>query len=76
MHRFINTTKIKHEWDIVRLNSLVDPVHLQLILAAPIPANSFFYSTVCWSLSGNGEFSIKTATKGTDGLNPVNPHVW
>ena len=42
-------------------NSLVDSVHLQLILATPLPTNSF-RDWVCSGLSGNDEFSTKTAT--------------
>ena len=70
--QFITSNK---DWDIARLTSLVDPVHLQLILATPIPTHSF-PDSICWGLSGNGESSTKTATWAACGLNPVNPPVW
>ena len=49
------------EWDIMKLKELVDDVNLQLILATPIPCNPI-PDSVCWGLSGNGDFSIKTTT--------------
>ena len=56
--QFITESK---EWDIARLSLLVDSIHLQLILATPIPANSI-PDSVCWGLSGNGQFSSNTTT--------------
>ena len=55
-------------------NSLVDPVHLQLILATPLPTNSF-RDWVCSGLSGNGEFSTKTATWAAHRLDLVHKPV-
>jgi len=78
----INTSlKVSHfitkdkEWDIVDLSSLVDPIHLKLILATPIPVN-LFRDSVCWGLSRNGDFSTKTATWAAHGLDLVHKPVW
>jgi len=63
------------EWNVARLTVLIDSVHLQLILATPIPANSISDS-VCWGFSGNGQFSTKTANWVAHGLDLINPSVW
>jgi len=55
------------EWDIMKLKELVDDVHLQLILATPIPSNPI-PDSVCRGLSGNGDFSTKIATWAAHGL--------
>ena len=57
---FISPTK---EWDIVKLKSMVDPVHLSLILATPLPTNPF-PNSICWGLSSNGNFTTKTRNLG------------
>jgi len=41
------------EWDVMKLKELADDVHLQLILATPIPSNTI-HDSVYWGLSGNG----------------------
>ena len=41
---FIGATK---EWDIAKLNSVVDPVHLPRILAIPLPTNPI-PDSICW----------------------------
>ena len=69
---FISITK---EWDIVKLNSVVDLVHLQLIIATPLPTNPF-PDSVCWGLSGNGNFFTKTATWAAHGLDLIHRLVW
>jgi len=51
----------------MKLKELVDDVTLQLILATPIPSSPIFDS-VCWGLSGNEDFSTKTATWAAHGL--------
>ena len=70
--QFITASKV---WDTTRLSLPVDSVHLQLILAIPIPANSI-PDSICWGLSGNGQFSTKTAIWAAHGLDLVNPLVW
>ena len=50
-----------HEWDVTKLKSLVSDPLLQLILATPIPYNDI-PDSICWGLSGNGNFSTKSAT--------------
>ena len=69
---FITGTK---EWDILKLNDLVDAVTLQLILATPIPSHPI-PDSVCWGLSGNGDFSTKTATWAAHGLDIKRSPSW
>jgi len=69
---FISPTK---EWDIAKLQSVVDPLHLSLILATPLPTHPF-PDSVCWGLSGNGNFSTKTATSAAHELDFVNKPGW
>ena len=63
-----------NEWDTAQLRLLVDPIHLQWILATPIPATSI-PDSVCWGLSGNGQSTTKLATWVAHGLNLVNPPI-
>ena len=63
------------EWDTTQLSLLVDSVQLQWILATPIPVNSI-PGSVCWGLSGNGQFFTKSATWAAHGLDLANPPVW
>ena len=49
---------IDKERNIARLNSLVDPVHLQLILATSAPTNSF-HESISWGLSGMTNFPLR-----------------
>jgi len=60
-----------HEWDVPKLKGLVSEPFLQLILATPIPYNDITDS-ICWDLSGNGNFSTKSATWLAHGLNLTN----
>jgi len=53
----------------------LDDVHLQLILAKPIPSNPI-PDSVCWGLSGNGGFSMKTATWAAHGVDIKNTPAW
>jgi len=55
------------EWDTAQLSLLVDSVHLQWILATPIPVNSI-PDSVCWELSENIQFFTKSATWAAHGL--------
>jgi len=55
------------EWDMAKLLAPVTPQCLQAILATPIPANQI-PDSICWVLSGSGEFSTKTATWAAHGL--------
>jgi len=66
--QFITDAK---EWDVMKLKELVDDVHLQLILARPIPSNPI-PDSVCWGLSENEDFSTKTATWAAHGLDIKN----
>ena len=50
-----------HKWDVTKLKSLVSDPLLQLILATPIPYNDI-PDSICWGVSGNGDFSTKSAT--------------
>ena len=69
---FIIDTK---EWDVMKLKELVDDVHLQLILATPIPSHPIPDSD-CWGLLGNGDFSTKTATWAAHGLDIKSSPSW
>ena len=53
----------------------MDDATLQLILATPIPSNSI-PDSVCWGLSGNGDFSTKTATWAAHGLDIKSSPPW
>jgi len=55
------------EWDTTNLSRLVDRDRWQLILATPLPHNPI-PDYVCWGLSGNDDFSAKSATWGVHGL--------
>ena len=57
------------------LKELVDDVHLQLILATPIPSNTT-PDSVYWRLSENGEFPIKTTTWAAHELDIKNSPSW
>jgi len=63
------------EWDVMKLKELLDDIHLQLILATPIPFNPMSDS-VCWGLSGNRDFSTKTEIWAAHGLNIKNSPSW
>jgi len=63
------------QWDIARLESLVDPAHLHLILTIPIPVNAF-HDSVCWGLLENGEFFTKSVTWVAYEINLVHAPVW
>ena len=63
------------EWDVLKLTELLDDASLQLILATPIPS-SHIPDSVCWGLSGNGDFSTKTATWAAHGLALKNSLSW
>jgi len=55
----------------MKLQELVDDVHLQIILAIPIPSHTI-PDFICWGLSGSGNFSTKTATWATHDLDIKN----
>jgi len=65
--QFISPAK---EWDTLKLKELVDDVHLQLILATPIPPSSI-PDSVCWGLLGTGDFTTKPATWAAHGIDPM-----
>jgi len=69
--QFITESKA---WDTARLSLPVDSVHLQLILATPIPT-TLIPDSLCWGLFGNGRFSSKIATWVTHGLDLVHPPI-
>ena len=69
---FITSTK---EWDVFKLKQFVDNATLQLILATPLAINSV-PDSICWGLSGNGEFSTKTATWAAHGIDLKNSPSW
>jgi len=69
---FINSAQ---EWDATKLQNLVSDSILQLILATPIPSNAV-PDSIWWGLSGNGNFSTKTATWIAHGLNLTNSPSW
>ena len=64
---FISPTK---EWDLPKLRQHVDDDLLQLILATPIPCSPI-PNSVCWGLSGNGDFTTKSATWAAHDIDPV-----
>jgi len=47
------------ECDLVKLQGLVMNSCIQVILATPIPSNSI-PDSICWGLSGSGEFTTKS----------------
>ena len=63
------------EWDVTKLKGLVSDPLLQLILTTPIPYNNI-PNSICWGLSGNGNFSTKSATWLAHGLNLTNSPSW
>jgi len=59
----------------MKLRELVDDVNLQLILATSIPSNPI-PDSVCWRLSGNGDFTTKTVTWAAHGLDIKSSPSW
>ena len=49
------------EWDTAKLQGLVNHSCIQAILATPIPSNPI-PDSICWGLTGSGEFATKSAT--------------
>ena len=50
-----------HSWDIAALSLVVPPHIVQTIKGIPLPVNDTF-DEPCWGFSGNGEFTVKSAT--------------
>jgi len=63
------------EWDIVKLQGLVTHYCIQAILATPTPSNSILDS-ICWGLSGSGQFTTKSATWAAHGLELRQSQSW
>jgi len=65
--RVSHVISANNEWDITKLQGLVNDSWIQLIYVTPLPFNPLSDS-ICWVLSGSGEFSTKSATWIAHGL--------
>ena len=63
------------EWDIAKLQGPDNQSCIQAMLATLIPLNSI-PNSICWNLTGSGEFTTESATWATHGLDLRKSQSW